>query len=85
MKLHSITDQIAHFIVALGLLALFAQGCLIAGAAAGLGMGLIRETAEGGGSRMTVAEIKAHFKKRGAWIDLVFWSLGGLTAAALVG
>ncbi|MCX9146630.1 hypothetical protein [Erythrobacter sp. WG] len=83
MRFHPrITDQIAHFAVALGLLSLFAQLGALGGALAGLGIGLVRELSEAGGSRIALAEIPPHFAKRDPWIDLAFWTLGGLTAAA---
>lgn len=76
-------DQLAHFAVALGLLSLFAQLGLIGGALAGLGIGLVRELSEAGGSRIALAEIGPHFAKRDPWIDLAFWTLGGLAAGAV--
>jgi len=79
-----IADQIAHFAVAVLILSVFAIGTLWAGALAGLALGLIRETAEAGGSRITLAEVLAHFRKRDPWIDLTFWALGGLAAAAII-
>lgn len=78
-----ITDQIAHFSVALALLSLFALGGPIGGAVAGVGMGLIRELTEAGGSRIAWAEVPPHFAKRDPWIDLAFWALGGLAAALI--
>jgi len=79
-----ITDQLAHFAVALALFALFALGGVIGGAVAGLGMGLIRELSEAGGSRISFSEIGPHFAKVDPWIDLAFWTLGGLTAAIIL-
>jgi len=84
MKLYPhVTDQIAHFTVALAVLALFASGGVIGGALAGLALGLIRELSEAGGSRIAIAEIGPHFAKRDTWFDLAFWTLGGLAAALL--
>jgi hypothetical protein len=78
-----VTDQIAHFIVAMLLLSLFAFGGVLGAAAAGLGMGLIRELSEAGGSRIAWHEIRAHFAKGSdPWIDLAFWTLGGLAAGS---
>ena len=77
MKLTVITDQIAHFLVPLAILSLALVGTVWACALAGLAMGLIRETAEASGSRITLAEVLAHFRKADPWIDLAFWSLGG--------
>lgn len=77
MKLTVITDQIAHFLAAMVILSLALIGTVWACALAGLAMGLIRETAEAGGSRITLAEVLAHFHKADPWIDLVFWTLGG--------
>lgn len=82
MSARHITDQIAHFAVALALLTAFAHLGLIGGALAGLGIGLVRELSEAGGSRITLAEIGPHFAKRDPWIDLAFWTLGGLAAGA---
>lgn len=81
MNRQAITDQAMHFAAATLILSLFAIGTIWAGALAGLALGLIRETAEAGGSRMTRPEITAHFAKRDPWIDLVFWTLGGIAAA----
>lgn len=78
-----ITDQLAHFAVAVLILSLFAIGTVWAGALAGLALGLIRETAEAGGSRITFAEVEAHFRKRDPWIDLTFWALGGIAASLI--
>lgn len=83
MKITIITDQIAHFAVALALLALFALGGPIGGALAGVGMGLIRELTEAGGSRIAWAEVPPHFARADPWIDLAFWALGGLAAALI--
>lgn len=83
MTLRHITDQAAHFAAALVILSLFGSGGIIGGALAGLGCGLVRETAEAGGSRMTLAELRAHFAKRDPWLDLIFWTLGGIAAAAI--
>lgn len=77
------TDQIAHFTVALAVLALFASGGVIGGALAGCALGLIRELTEAGGSRITWAEVPPHFAKRDPWIDLIFWTLGGIIAALI--
>jgi hypothetical protein len=84
MKITVITDQIAHFAVALGLLALFALGGVVGGALAGLSMGLIRELSEAGGSRIALAEIPPHFAKADPWIDLAFWALGGVAAVLVL-
>jgi hypothetical protein len=85
MTRQQIIDQAAHFCVALVILALFAWGGIIGAALAGLGMGLIRELSEAGGSRITYAEVRAHFSKgRDPWIDLAFWALGGAVAGVLV-
>lgn len=85
MPVTRITDQIAHFVVGFSILLLFAKTGLVGGAVAGLCLGLIRETAEAGGSRITLSEVIWHFRKRlDPWIDLLFWSLGGLVAAYAV-
>lgn len=81
MNRQAITDQAMHFAAAALILSLALLGTVWAGALAGLALGLIRETAEAGGSRMTRPEITAHFAKRDPWIDLVFWTLGGIAAA----
>jgi len=83
MSLRHITDQIAHFAAAALILAIASVGTIWAGALAGLALGLIRETAEASGSRITLAEVLAHFRKRDPWIDLAFWTLGGAVAAAI--
>ncbi len=83
MSVRHITDQLAHFTVAALILSLFAIGTVWAGALAGLALGLIRESAEAGGSRITLAEVGPHFTKRDPWIDLTFWALGGATAASI--
>lgn len=79
-----ITDQVAHFAVAAAILSTFALGTVWAGALAGLALGLIRELTEAGGSRIALAEIGPHFRKRDPWIDLTFWMLGGAVAALLL-
>jgi len=79
-----ITDQIAHFAAAFALLMLFAHLGLFGGLLAGLGIGLVRELSEAGGSRIALAEIAPHFRKRDPWIDLAFWALGGLAAAVVL-
>lgn len=85
MKLYpQVTDQIVHFTVALAVLALFALGGLIGGAIAGAALGLIRELTEAGGSRIALAEIAPHFARRDPWIDITFWTLGGVVAALIV-
>lgn len=84
MRLAKITDQIAHFAVAAAILSCFALGGIIGGAVAGLACGLIRELSEAGGSRIALAEIGPHFAKRDPWIDLAFWTLGGIAAALVV-
>jgi hypothetical protein len=76
-----VTDQIAHFVVAAAILLTFALGGLIGGVVAGLAIGLIRELTEAGGSRIALAEIGPHFKKRDPWIDLAFWGFGGFISA----
>lgn len=76
-----VTDQIAHFVAAMIILCLFAFGGIFGGAFAGLGCGLIRELTEAGGSRITFDEVQAHFTKSDPWIDLAFWTLGGIAAA----
>jgi len=78
-----VVDQTLHFAAALLILSLFALGTLWAGAFAGLALGLIREMTEAGGSRIALAEIGPHFRKRDPWIDLAFWTLGGAVAAGL--
>jgi hypothetical protein len=80
-----ITDQIAHALVPLAILALAWIGTAWAFALAGLAMGLIRELSEAGGSRITWPEVKAHFAKGfDPWIDLTFWALGGAVAGVLL-
>jgi hypothetical protein len=74
-----VTDQIAHFAAALLILSLFAIGGIVAGALAGLSLGLIRETAEGV-RRMTIASVGTQLSKRDSQIDLAFWTLGGALA-----
>ena len=81
MSARHITDQVAHFAVAVLILSIFAIGTVWAGALAGLALGLIRELTEAGGSRIALAEIGPHFRKRDPWIDLTFWALGGVVAA----
>jgi len=83
VTLRHIADQAAHFAAALAILSLFAFGGIIGGALAGLGCGLIRETAEGV-RRMTLASIGTQLSKRDSQIDLIFWTLGGIAAAVLV-
>lgn len=84
MKLYpQVTDQIVHFTLALAVLALFASGGLIGGAVAGAALGLIRELTEAGGSRLALAEIGPHFARADPWIDLAFWTLGGIVAALI--
>lgn len=85
MSARHITDQVAHFAVAMLVLTVFAIGTLWAGALAGLALGLIREMTEAGGSRIALAEIGPHFRRRDPWIDLTFWALGGVVAALLLG
>lgn len=79
-----ITDQIAHFVLGAAILLTFAFGGLIGGAVAGLACGLIREMTEAGGARVTLSEIPTHFRKLDPWVDLVFWSLGGVAASSFV-
>ena len=80
-----ITDQILHFVGAMFILCVFAFGGIIGGAVAGLGCGLIRELSEAGGSRITFPEVKAHFTKGfDPWLDLIFWTLGGIVSAIVV-
>lgn len=74
------TDQILHVAVPIIVFAIFTHGGAFGGAFAGLACGLIRELSEAGGSRISLAEAKAHFQKRDAWIDLAFWTLGGAVA-----
>lgn len=79
-----VTDQIAHFLLALAILTLFSLGGVFSGAAAGLCLGLIREASEAGGSRITFSEVVWHFRhKTDPWIDLAFWTLGGAVAGLL--
>lgn len=84
MSARHITDQVAHFLAALAILSLFSLGGIFAGAAAGLALGLIRETAEGI-RRMTWASVTTQLAKRDSQIDLAFWALGGAVAGVLVG
>lgn len=85
MSRQAIIDQVLHFAVSALILSLFALGGIAGGAAAGLALGLIRETAEAGGSRITLSEVIWHFRKRlDPWIDLTFWTLGGIAVAMLV-
>lgn len=79
-----VTDQMAHCLVAFAILSLASLGTFAACASAGLAMGLIRETAEASGSRISVAEVAAHFRKRDPWIDLLFWTLGGAALGLLL-
>ncbi|MEM9085295.1 MAG: hypothetical protein AAGB23_05180 [Pseudomonadota bacterium] len=82
--MQKVTDQVAHFMCAAAILLVFSFGGLLGGAGAGLGCGLIREVSEAGGSRITWAEVKAHFAKSlNPWVDLAFWALGGVAAALL--
>jgi hypothetical protein len=83
VSVRHITDQLAHFAAAALILSIFALGTVWAGALAGLALGLVRETAEAGGSRITLAEVAAHFRKRDPWIDLTFWALGGISASLI--
>lgn len=82
MSRQDFTDQALHFAVPIAILGLFALGGIIAGALAGLALGLIRETAEGV-RRMTIASVKAQLAKRDTQIDLAFWTLGGAVAAMI--
>jgi hypothetical protein len=79
-----VTDQILHFSVGMFILTIFYFGGLVGGAVAGCACGLVRELSEAGGSRITVAELAPHFKKTDPWIDLFFWTLGGIAAAVLI-
>ena len=79
----NIIDQALHFATAFGLVALASHGSLATGAAVGLGMGLIRETAEGV-HRMTRESVEEQLAKRDSQIDLVFWTLGGALAGGLM-
>ena len=78
-----VTDQIAHVAIAAAILLSFALGGIAGGAAAGLACGLIREATEAGGSRIALAEIGPHFAKLDPWIDLTFWTLGGIAASII--
>jgi hypothetical protein len=78
-----VTDQILHFIASLAIFALFSQGWW-GGLLAGVGLGLIRELTEAGGSRIALSEIRPHFDKVDPWIDLTFWGLGGLFASLVL-
>jgi hypothetical protein len=80
-----VTDQLAHFVVAVALLCAFVSFGLFGGVLAGAGIGLVRELSEAGGSRIAWAEIPPHFAKRDPWIDLFFWGLGGGVAKLLMG
>lgn len=79
-------DQALHVGVAFALVALVHIGGVVAGALAGLAFGLIRETAEASGSRITWEKVRAHFLARtDPWIDISFWALGGALAGLIVG
>lgn len=82
--MQKVTDQVAHFVCAAAVVMLFAPDAGALGLGIGLALGLVREVSEAGGSRITWAEVKAHFTKGiDPWLDLTFWTLGGLTGGAL--
>ena len=78
-----VTDQILHFVVPVLILGLVSLGGIVAAAAAGLAMGLIRETAEGV-RRMTWESVTTQLAKRDSQIDLAFWALGGAFAGVVL-
>ncbi|MDT8328454.1 MAG: hypothetical protein RQ750_13905, partial [Roseovarius sp.] len=77
----TVTDQLAHFVVAFAIAALFLAGGIVGGFIAGASCGLIREVTEAGGSRIALSELPPHFAKLDPWIDVAFWALGGGVAA----
>lgn len=82
MTKNDIIDQSAHFLVAAIIGSAFLFGGLWGGAIGGAACGLIREVTEAGGSRIALKEIPPHFARLDPWIDLAFWSIGGLTVGA---
>lgn len=80
----NVTDQIWHFIVPTIVFSIFVFLGPFGGALAGLSLGLIRELTEASGSRITLIEVKEHFTKLDPWIDVLFWTLGGLTASFIL-
>lgn len=82
MTKQDIIDQSLHTGIAVAVLSLALHGGVIGGGLAGLACGLIRETARAPGP-LTWAGVKAQLSKRGAQIDLAFWTIGGLAAGLI--
>ena len=72
-------DQGSHFAAALLILLMFYYGGIIGSALAGFGVGFVRELTEEG-DRVTLAAAKAAL---GSWLDLSFWTLGGVVAKVI--
>jgi len=72
-------DQGSHFAAAILILLMFYYGGVIGSALAGFGVGFVRELTEEG-DRVTLSAAKAAL---GSWLDLSFWTLGGVAAKVI--
>lgn len=77
-----VRDQALHIAMAAIVISLAIHGGLIGGVAAGFICGMIREAAESG-NPVTFAKVKTQLTQTDAPVDLIFWTIGGLIAAAL--
>ncbi len=81
-----ILDQSAHMVVSLLILSIFLFGSkkrpLLSGLISGFFIGCIREVTEEG-TLVTLEVVADVFKDIDAYIDLTFWSIGGLLAGIL--
>ena len=72
-------DQAAHAAAAFAVLILFGLlPCILTGAIAGFGIGLVRELTEEG--EVSLAALRAAL---GSKLDLSFWALGGAIAGLI--